>query len=152
MRGRGGAGFTSRIAFLRDRPILAIAISALSLLVIVSAITFTTPLRCGPAKALGLTRIASGCVTEGSVGIRPRPGGPPPPHPPAHSAPPRPPGPRALPTPPPEPPSTPGRGGFRRGGGPRGGAPTRRSTHRSPPDTLVRPGRRSRAGFPCMRA
>src|SRR2546423_12269713 len=73
MRGRGGAGFTSRIAFLRDRPILAIAISALSLLVIVSAITFTPPLRCGPARALGLTRIASGCVTVGSVGIRPRP-------------------------------------------------------------------------------
>jgi hypothetical protein len=60
-----------RFAFIRDRPVLAIAISALSLLVIVTAITVTTPLRCGPAKALGLTRIASGCVTAGSVGIRP---------------------------------------------------------------------------------
>jgi len=71
MRRRRGLGFLNRIDFIRDRPVVAIAISVVSLLVIVSAITVTTPLRCGPAKALGLTRIESGCVTVGSVGIRP---------------------------------------------------------------------------------
>jgi hypothetical protein len=64
-------GFLSRIQFVRDRPVLAVAISVVSVLVIASAITVTTPLRCGPATALGLTRLASGCVTVGSVGIRP---------------------------------------------------------------------------------
>mgnify|MGYP001464082435 CR=1 FL=1 len=71
MRRRGGLGFLDRIRFIRNRPVLAVAISVVSVLVIVSAITLTTPLRCGPAKALGLTRIASGCVTVGAVGIRP---------------------------------------------------------------------------------
>ena len=72
MRQRAGLGFLNRIQqFVRNRPVLAVAISVVSLLVIVSAITFTTPLRCGPAKALGLTRISSGCVTVGAIGIRP---------------------------------------------------------------------------------
>ena len=71
MRRRAGWGFMSRIEFIRKRPFLAVAISVLSLVVIVSAITFTTPLRCAPAKALGLKGIASGCITVGSVAIRP---------------------------------------------------------------------------------
>ena len=63
-----------RIEFIfRNRPVLAVAVTALSLLIVASAITFTTPLRCGPAKALGLRSIASGCVTVGSVAFNPTP-------------------------------------------------------------------------------
>jgi len=72
MRQRAGRGLIGRIQFLfRNRPVLAIGVSALSLLVILSAITFTTPLRCGPARALGLKNISSGCITAGSVSVKP---------------------------------------------------------------------------------
>jgi hypothetical protein len=76
MRRRGGLGFFDRIQFLRTRPVLAVALSVISVLVILSAITLTTPLRCIPAKALGLKGIESGCVTVGSVALRrsPTPG------------------------------------------------------------------------------
>ena len=74
MRQRAGQGLLGRIQFVfRTRPVLAIVVSVVSLLVLTSAITFTTPLRCGPARALGLTNIASGCVTVASVAIRPSP-------------------------------------------------------------------------------
>jgi hypothetical protein len=74
MRQRAGRGLIGRVQFIfRNRPVLAVAVTALSLLIVASAITFTTPLRCGPAKALGLKNIASGCVTVGSVAINPSP-------------------------------------------------------------------------------
>lgn len=74
MRQRAGQGLLGRIQFIfRTRPVLAVAVSIVSLLVLASAITFTTPLRCGPARALGLTNIASGCITVASVAIRPSP-------------------------------------------------------------------------------
>jgi hypothetical protein len=58
-----------RIQFtFRNRPVLAVAVSVVSLLVVATAITFTTPLRCGPAKALGLKNIASGCIAVAAVG------------------------------------------------------------------------------------
>jgi hypothetical protein len=69
MRQRAGRGLIGRIQFIiRNRPLLAIVISVVSLLVLVSAITITTPLRCGPARALGLKGMTSGCITVGSVG------------------------------------------------------------------------------------
>ncbi len=78
MRQRTGRGLIGRIQFVfRNRPVLAVAVSALSLLIVASAVTFTTPLRCGPAKALGLKNIASGCVTVGSVANNPSPSPPP---------------------------------------------------------------------------
>ena len=74
MRQRAGQGLIGRIQFLfRTKPVLAIGVSVLSLLVIGSAITFATPLRCGPAHAFGLTNIASGCTRVGSAGIKPKP-------------------------------------------------------------------------------
>ena len=74
MRQRAGRGLLGRIqSIFRDRPVLAIAVSLLSLLVIASAVTFTTPLRCGPARAFGLTGIASGCTTVGAVAHKPSP-------------------------------------------------------------------------------
>src|SRR2546425_2264951 len=76
MRRRAGQGLLGRIQFIfRNSPVLAIGVSALSLLVILSAITFTPPLRCGPARALGVKNISSGCITVGSVGIKPSPTG-----------------------------------------------------------------------------
>jgi hypothetical protein len=81
MRQRAGLGFLNRIQqFARNRPVLAIAISVVSVLVIATAITVTTPLRCGPAKAFGLTGISSGCATVGAVGIRPSTSGTPGPY------------------------------------------------------------------------
>ena len=75
MRQPGGRGLIGRIqSIIRDRPVVAIAVSVLSLLVIASAITFTTPLRCGPARALGLNGIASGCITVAVVAQRPSAG------------------------------------------------------------------------------
>ena len=68
MRQRAGQGLLGRIqSIFRNRPVLAVAVSVVSLLLLTSAITITTPLRCGPARALGLTNIASGCVTVGAV-------------------------------------------------------------------------------------
>ena len=87
MRRRAGLGFMDRFRFIRNRPVLAVAISVVSMLVIVSAITFTTPLRCGPAKALGLKGIADGCVTVGSISIRPSSSRTPGPYPNPASAP-----------------------------------------------------------------
>lgn len=52
---------------------MAVAVSVLSLLVLGTAITFTTPLRCGPARALGLKGIANGCITTGAVAAKPSP-------------------------------------------------------------------------------
>lgn len=72
MRQPGGRGPLGRIqSIIRGRPLLALAVSVLSLFVIASAVTFTTPLRCGPAKAFGLTRIASGCTTVAALTHRP---------------------------------------------------------------------------------
>ena len=74
MRQRASWGLIGRIRFVfRTRPVLAVAVTALSLLIVASAITFTTPLRCGPAKALGMKNIASGCVTVGSVALNSSP-------------------------------------------------------------------------------
>ena len=75
MNRRAGLGFMDRLQFLRSRPVLAIAVSVVSLLVIITAITFTTPLRCAPAKALGLKGIASGCETVATVAIKSNPNG-----------------------------------------------------------------------------
>jgi hypothetical protein len=61
-----------RLQFIRNRPALAVALSVLTVLVIVTAITVTTPLRC----AFGLKGIASGCKTVGTVAIKPNPSGP----------------------------------------------------------------------------
>jgi hypothetical protein len=69
VRQRAGRGLIGRIQFtFRNRPVLAVAVSVVSLLVVATAITFTTPLRCRPAKALGLKNIASGCITVAAVG------------------------------------------------------------------------------------
>src|SRR5260370_5754355 len=69
VRQRAGRGLIGRIQFtFRNRPVLAVAVSVVSLLVVATAITFTTPLRCGPAKALGLKNIASGCITVAAAG------------------------------------------------------------------------------------
>jgi hypothetical protein len=74
MRQRAGGGLLGRIqSIFRGRPVVAIAVSLVSFLVIASAVTFTTPLRCGPARAFGLTGIASGCVTVGAVSHKPSP-------------------------------------------------------------------------------
>ena len=74
MRQRAGRGLIGRIQFaMRNRPVLAVAVTLLSLLVVASAITLTTPLRCGPAKALGLKGIASTCITVGALARRPSP-------------------------------------------------------------------------------
>jgi hypothetical protein len=73
MRQRAGRGLIGRIQLIfRNRPLVAVAISVVSVLLVVSAITITTPLRCGPARALGLKNIASGCVTVSTVST-PRP-------------------------------------------------------------------------------
>ena len=74
MRQRAGRGLIGSIQFsFRNRPVLAVAVTLLSLVVVASAITMTTPLRCGPAKALGLKSIASSCITVGSLAQRPSP-------------------------------------------------------------------------------
>jgi hypothetical protein len=59
-----------RIRSIRTRPLLAVSISVVSLAVIGGAALLTTPLRCGPGRALGL---GSGCVTAGGVAGRPTP-------------------------------------------------------------------------------
>lgn len=59
-----------RLRSIRTRPLLAVSISVLSLAVIGGAALLTTPLRCGPGRALGLS---SGCVTVGGVAGKPSP-------------------------------------------------------------------------------
>jgi len=58
------------IRSIRNRPLLAVSISVLSLAVIGGAALLTTPLRCGPGRALGL---GSGCISAGGVAGRPSP-------------------------------------------------------------------------------
>jgi hypothetical protein len=70
MRPRAGMGLMGWIRSIRSRPVLAVGLSALSVALIASAIVFTTPLRCGPARAMGLKGIANGCITAGIVSVR----------------------------------------------------------------------------------
>lgn len=59
-----------RIRSIRTRPLLAVSISVLSLALIGGAVLLTTPLRCGPGRALGLS---SGCINVGVVARKPTP-------------------------------------------------------------------------------
>jgi hypothetical protein len=70
MRQSAGGRWMERFRSIRSRPLLAVLISILSLAVIGGAALLTTPLRCGPGRALGLSR---GCITVGGVAGRPSP-------------------------------------------------------------------------------
>ncbi len=68
MRRRAGRRWIERIRSIRTRPVLAVSVSVLSLALIGGAVLLTTPLRCGPGRALGLS---SGCIA--AVAGRPSP-------------------------------------------------------------------------------
>src|SRR4029077_18658067 len=70
MRRSAGGRWMEWIRSIRSRPLLAVSISVLSLAVIGGAALLTTPLRCGPGRALGL---GSGCITARGVAGRPSP-------------------------------------------------------------------------------
>jgi hypothetical protein len=52
------------LRFFRTRPVLAAAASAITLLLIGTVVVSATPLRCGPAKALGIKGALYGCPAE----------------------------------------------------------------------------------------
>lgn len=54
-------GIFGPMGFFRTRPILAAVVSAFSLLLIGTIVVSATPLRCGPAKALGIKGALNGC-------------------------------------------------------------------------------------------
>lgn len=67
-------GLIERLPFGRSRPVLAaILASALTLALVGGVVVSTTPLRCGPARALGLKSIVNACTPVGSLALRPRP-------------------------------------------------------------------------------
>src|SRR3977135_315372 len=56
-----------RVRFFRTRPVLAAFVSAFTLLVIGTVAVSATPLRCGPARALGLRGVLNGCPGTAQV-------------------------------------------------------------------------------------
>jgi hypothetical protein len=62
-----------RVRFVEGRPALAAILTTAFTLALVIGVVLVSPLRCGPARALGLKGLLGGCTTSGVVAARTSP-------------------------------------------------------------------------------